>query len=435
MNLWSMYIAPFPRLAAALRLVTVPADLDLRPYLTLTATASPQTAAVGGAEGGPAIRFVGLGEFTGFLDVSVDQLDSLTATTRGALRQLADDRSGEDPDDEGVASRLQRQLPRLAIVGFRIYADLASGLTQEDARALAHETRTPAVIPIASRTRTTKTFPAAILYDRPIDTALPASEFVLCPAFGTALATHLNLTQTICWQGECPSAQNQEVVCASGFWGFRHAIGHPYSVAASGHDQEVSLVYEDDPDIVLGLGSDPALHPDEHVARLADLAASWPTTHWHLASERSRFIEVLEEVEPHLVYLFGRGGDQEGIPGLMIGLGESSPLQPTHLRGIHWSRRRPIVIVNSGVGGDGLGEFTRAFLAAGACGVIGMEAPIRAREAAPFAEQLISRILTGQQVGWAIRDARLDILGMGSPSALSYTGLIDPSLRLNGPAA
>ena len=75
-------------------------------------------------------------------------------------------------------------------------------------------------------------------------------DYTTCPGFLAALAVGMGLEESACFRGQCPSRDDDSVVCPSGFWGFRHEIGVPLSV---GEDDDAAV------DLGCGADSDPAV--------------------------------------------------------------------------------------------------------------------------------------------------------------------------------
>ena len=268
-SLWADHVAPQPRLAAALRLVTVPSELDPRPYFTLTAAVAtppeapmPPTVPSGDVhgievEGLPRLEIEGSGE-----------IDSLVLTARSLLR-LPPERF--EVSGTGMALEvLQRELPNFALVGHRIFAEIGVTLADDTREALRTLTTVvPTTISVRAPAGRGSTLPAAIFYDHPIDPGAGVADLHLCPAFQEALIGGTPLTTTPCWEGACPVLEDERSVCPSGFWGFRHALGHLLS--STSVSAATSAEYVGDIAAVLGIESD--LRADEHAKRLQ---AAWP---------------------------------------------------------------------------------------------------------------------------------------------------------------
>jgi KAP family P-loop domain len=423
-NLWAQYVDVRPRLAAALRSILIPPNLDLRPYLTFTAAvAAPAQAGPEKATAGHAIRFVGTTIAAG-AEVDAERLQSLTLTARAVLRDSVDRLlKRERPTAKESDLAPLSELTRLAVVGYRIFSALfgsrpAGSSTGEDARR-------PGVAPIQLSSLTAPTPPVTVLYDHPIDTNLPFENYTLCPDFSAAFENKSDLTNTACWHGECPGYDNPSIICPSGFWGFRHALGlvlptHTNTRAR----QPIQIQYTDKPLILLAFDSNIAPQHYQHMIHLAPAV--------YTVIDRFTLRKAMTEEKPSLIYFFTHGGEEYGFPFLTIGKGEEERIDPSFIHDAYSSNKStPIVVINSGVGGDGIAEFARTFITAGnAAGVIGPEIPLTTHDAALFGEALISRLLDGQDAGWAVRDARLDLLKAGNPMGLAYMPFIPPEVRL-----
>jgi hypothetical protein len=432
-NLWAQYVEVRPRLAAALRTIYIPPSLDLRPYLTFTAVvAAPAEAEPDKAQAGPgrtaeghAIRFTGEAIFADALAIDAAQLGSLASTARAALRDSGREAGrGHFTTSKEAEPVLLSELTRLAVVGYRIFTALFA--SRQDRSSIAMGARQPGVVPITLGSLTAPTPPVAVLYDRPIDTGLPVEDYILCRDFSAALETGSNLTDTACWHGDCPGCDDARIICPSGFWGFRHALGLSLPIH-NDMRQPILIQYTDAPVVLLAIATN-IDGSQEHSRRIADLA---PTL--YMVNNRRDLRDAMTRSNPNLIYFFGPGGEEDGIPWLSIGghPGEER-IDPMFLHATNMpSDSKPIVVINSGMGGAEFADFARAFIADGsAAGVIGAEAPPTVRDATYFGEALIRRLLAGQEAGWAVRDARLDLLMRGSPLGLAYTPFIAPEVHL-----
>ena len=75
-------------------------------------------------------------------------------------------------------------------------------------------------------------------------------------ALPRALAAGEDLEEVECFSSECESRGEATVVCPSGFWGYRHRLGMPVSVADA-PDSPVSILYgERGPSVVLAASTD-----------------------------------------------------------------------------------------------------------------------------------------------------------------------------------
>ena len=103
---------------------------------------------------------------------------------------------------------------------------------------------------------------------------------------------------------------------------------------------------------------------------------------------------------------------------------------------IDWTDPRPVVLVN-GCHTTALGPEVAQPLVSGlmftanAAGVIGTEVTIFEPLAVEFAESFLRVFDAGSMLGWAVRDARLTLLGRGNPLGLVYIPFAAADLELS----
>lgn len=374
------------------------------------------------------------------------QLQSLIQQARGALRQAAwgsegDWHAGDVYRYEGPPDlkRLRDDLIRLAIRGYRIYdvvvgrGGLAGG--REAAQVLAEMMLTPGVVQVATGVSPRHHLPAAVLYDYPLDTNAAPEGYTLCPGFLEAFESAASLDETPCFQGICPSRGNNIVVCPSGFWGFRHALGMPPPAPAT-LEVPTEIAYAEGPAVAVAVSTDPAfVLRQAHEAALQALRAGLD---WRYADRRASTLTLLRDARPHLVYLYCHGGVQDGIPFLQVGAPGERGITRDNLRAanILWDEPRPLVFINgcrtTALEPEQAMEFVSAFLESAAAGVIGTEITVFEPLASAFAEECLRRFLGEAPLGEAVRGARLALLKAGNPLGLAYVPFAVASLRLVG---
>jgi hypothetical protein len=411
--LWADHVAHQPRLSAALRLVSVPADLDARRYFSLTeAVASPKPEEVVLPPVDQSGSVIELGRGEGQARLTDSAVDSLARTARAALADASLGPAPAPGDREGLVP----VLARLARVGRRMFEDMRLSLQPLGAQTLAGASQ---VVSIRSKVMSLAWLPAELVYDRPLDMARASAEFALCPSFRRALEPGAPLGESECWTGACPVADDAAAVCPSGFWGFRHAVVH---VVPMRTEPDIVVRYQGTPEVATVAGSE-LKRVDAHLQRLA---AALPHVEWLRVPGSEAFLALLREGTPQVIYLYCRGGVDDGIPWLLLADGERFYSASIHMLG----GKRPFVLINSDLGGDGLAEFARAFVLHGAAGAAGPEVAVSESLAQAFAERLIERLLRGEPIEWAHRDARLDLLALGDPLSLAYTAVAPPGTHL-----
>jgi len=204
-------------------------------------------------------RFFGEGDFVSNAHLDAHELQDMIRQARGALRKAA--WGDEEEWQEGKSyrydgplepERLRRDLVRLAIPGHRFYDHMIDSLAGDgDVDQLNDLMRTPGLVQVAFESSERLLIPASLIYDRPLDTSLPKHD--LCGAFSKALDGQERLEESPCFLGTCPTYGQDHIVCPSGFWGFRHAMGMPISIGKSGSVAQPTIIHGDSPEMVMGV--------------------------------------------------------------------------------------------------------------------------------------------------------------------------------------
>ena len=383
-------------------------------------------------------------------DVHLDSLALATAIddVRGALRRASWGSSAEwDGNAEyqyanPTSERLRTDLVTLACAGFRLFANvLKPGLPDQlrsGTTALQRQMRTPGLVQIASRADLRTSVPAAMIYDHPIDGGL--ATYTLCPEFAAALANQ-TIPTSKCLAGACPSHGQLSVVCPSGFWGFRHAIGIPLSLAEQQDDVATSLGCVASPLVTVAVCTDPKLSlRAAHVQALQQILGGPPAVY---AKTRSEAEDALRRTDEHVYYFYCHGGAAERRPFLLLGPPDPMGITPDNLEAwdVRWAAPRPLVFIN-GCHTTALSpweayNFVTAFATnANAAGVIGTDITVFEPLASAFAEAFFRAfVIDNQCIGEAIRRARLALLAKQNPLGLVYLPFALANLRLRAGAA
>ena len=347
---------------------------------------------------------------------------------RGALaREPYAYGGGPDP------ARCWNDLRRMAIRGYRFYDVLANRLAGDTASAdrLQQLMRRPGLVQLALRLGARHVVPLALFYDRPLDTGLDLGAYRPCPEFERAPATPEALARSACLAGGCPTWGQEDVVCPSGFWGFRHPIGFPFFQA----QDALAAIDAGHPALSVAVSTDARfVEREAHVKALRVLR---PDLGWAYAEHRNRALELLRSNRGQVVYLFCHGGSQGGVAFLKVGGEEERGITRDNLRSarVRWAEPRPLVFVNgcltAAVEPRQALELVSAFVdVAGAAGVVGTEITVFEPLARAFAEAFLGRLLAGTPVGEAVRQARLALLARRNPLGLAYVPFAVPSLAL-----
>lgn len=397
-----------------------------------------------GPGGTHTFRFLGEQEFKQDASFDPDELQGLLDQTRGGLRMAAwgNERPWADQcdryDQPADMWRLRDDLVRLAIRGYRAYDHIANRLAGGAAASneLADLMVTSGTIQIAHKESARLLLPAALLYDWGFDTNAPPEEYTLCPEFLAALRGPDELTEAGCFRHGCPHRGEDTTICPSGFWGYRHRIGLPVSVASA---PEISpeIDWETAPRLAVGVSTDTALvHRVAHEQALRLLRHN---LEWRYAADREQVFAMLRDARSHLVYFYCHGGMSGSVPYIQVGPLTERGITVDNLRHkrIVWDRPRPLVFIN-GCHTTALEprvalEMVSGFVEnAQASGVIGTEITVFEPLATTFAEACLRRFLEGMPIGEAVRAARLALLKAGNPLGLAYVPWVLASLRLVG---
>jgi hypothetical protein len=205
----------------------------------------------------------------------------------------------------------------------------------------------------------------------------------------------------------------------------------PYP-ALKGPEMATEIAYTDNPlmDIAFfefaGLGS--------HFDRLAGLGFQTQRQ-----SVREQTIMMFQESKPQLVYWYCHGVlKDDSTPLLKIGTDQvpwyfdTSNFRANRIR---WLAQRPLVMINgchtTALSPDRALSFVKTFVEqVAAAGVIGTEITIFEPLAQAFSESFLQLFRTGDDLGTAIRKARLGLLQQGNPLGLVYQPFAYAGLKL-----
>ncbi len=387
-------------------------------------------------------RFFGENQFKNDAELSEGELTNLIKMARGALRKAA--WGDEQPYQPGKTyrynnrpniDRLRSDLITFARRGYSFYTALISRLAGDTDKAweLADLMLKPGQVQIASKQSARLVIPAAMMYDYPLDDGRSNSQLSLCPTFQNAWENGDPLAETECFQGNCPTYDQDTVICPSGFWGFRHSLGLPVSIDEA-PDAPSEIPVEGDVTLAVSVSTDPdlTLRPghEQHLQAMG--------FEWEYADSRDGSLEMLKQTDPELVYFYCHGGLQNDLPYLSLGKPGSERFTPSSLfnKRIRWRKIRPLVFINgchtTQLTPERALDLVTAFVSTShAAGVVGTEISIFEPIAVTFAEECFRRFLLEKEtLGDAIRGARLKMLQEGNPLGLVYIPYALPGLHL-----
>jgi hypothetical protein len=377
---------------------------------------------------------VNLGE--GLVTTLLDQ-------ARAALQWAAGDPDRREPysfapDNNGNPQQLRNYLTGMAEFGWNMYATLvAEKLDDEFERKLVESLAAPTTIQCARMGSSRLMYPWALVYDHPL---IPDPGNQLCKEFLTAAGHGDPIEKTSCFNGNCPSKDDDNVVCPSGFWGFRHVIEQPLGEAESG-DPVVATGNSDAVQVINVAGA-----ADVFVGHNRDLdpQAAHVTAIQRLGGPNSSCASSLKDVgrglqnhELHLVYFFCHGGSTDKNPRLGFGGETDEFLRAPDLKTwkVSWPNTHPLVFINgcetAAARPDDLALFHIHLRACKASGVIGTEIKVPVELAREVGTEILSRVVDERvSVGEAVRSMRLALLSRYNPLGLAYTPYCLAQLRM-----
>jgi DNA-binding protein Alba len=270
-------------------------------------------------------------------------------------------------------------------------------------------------------------FPAALIYDYPI--SLDTEEhFDLCSTFTDTIKRNEPLKDSPCFQGHCPNDTKPNVICPSGFWGFRHLMGIPLG---SDSDQNKVIKYRQNPKITV------AAYKDFSNWQLHQSALKLLDSNIQPVFTRKDVINELKSTSPHLVYFYCHGSEDKNLQYIRIGTKTEPKLEPTSLtnESIRWEEPRPMVFINGchtvALKPELILTWATTFVASlNASGVMGTEITIFSSLATAYAEEWLNRFIHGEPAGKATLETRLKLLETGNPMGLVYNLYANAFLQL-----
>lgn len=393
-------------------------------------------------DGTHCFRLFGVEDYKSDTCFDVRTLGGLIESARGALRKASwGDENPWSPDkpyryEETLnQNRLRDDLVQFAIRGYRFWLRLTQKIAggRPDVDRLVDLMSKPTILEFAIKDKTEASdhmFPAAMIYDYPLDTNLNIEDYKLCPSFLEALKKQEPLEEASCFKGNCPSRGNLAVVCPSGFWGFRHSIGVPLGSASETNHE---ILYKDAPEVTVAAFLSFSKWP-RHEDNLKELKMVWNFA----KSREDTFTKLKPPTRPHLVYFYCHGGLAGGNPYIRVGTKNDRGITPDNFyaMGVPAMSPQPLVFINgchtTALEPRQVLDFVTTFVVTHhAAGVIGTEITVFEPLACAFAEKCLRRFLVnGETIGDAVRATRLELLKQGNPLGLVYTTYANATLRL-----
>ena len=369
------------------------------------------------------------------LEMDAGELGRKVDASRGALQWVCGDPGkGEkyrfEPDNRSKGTHFREHLSGMAELGYDLYVSLVLNrdvFKQKLQRALAH----PTVIQAARMHSCKSVFPWALVYDLPLH---PGRKNEVCPEFLGLLkagASADDLAQQPCITDGCPHRKELNVVCPSGFWGFRHIIEQPLSTVEGngsttvpaddalatitvGNGQLIQLLNGYSKNLSLAENHRHELEALAHVKTVADF-------------DLNEIGQGLQREDLDVVYFYCHGGNRRGKAWLGVGARPPDELYATDLYAweVRWLTRHPLVFINGcdtiGMRPDDLLSFNEILVWSKAAGLMGSEITIPETLGRAVGQQFLKQFVAGCPVGDAVRQLRLELLAGFNPLGLAYT--------------
>jgi hypothetical protein len=320
-----------------------------------------------------------------------------------------------------------------------IINELAGGPIE--AGKLRKNMRKPGRVQVVNSGPASELIPTSLVYD--YRNAIPAhGDPKLCPEFLAATKEDKSLEEAVCFKDECPSREEPQVVCPSGFWGYRHAIGIPVRSKYDDQDLPLNIKFSGSPSLGIAVFPEFSLFKG-HRGKIAGAVPGWT-----LLEDSDTFDEALAmlKTRPHVAYFYCHGGVTTGnTPYLLVGNDKKQIITPVELRPSDddledlYHLPRSLIILNgcetNAVEPNRAMKLVTAFVEnVAATGVIGTEITVSEELASAFGEALLKNLRASVEVGEAIRRARLALLKEGNPLGLVYLPLAPSDMKfVEGP--
>jgi hypothetical protein len=385
------------------------------------------------------LRVVGEGDFVGDCELSEAVIEDAVDLAHCALHTAA---WGEKVTWEqsrrqyrygGASNRayLVGDLVDLARIGDKLATALVYAFAKNDDVLYDRLTailRKPGSLQLGLRKSPNHVLPVALIYDKPIDSQ--RDDLRLCPRFLADLDGAASIADGACLRGSCPTWDDQQVVCPSGFWGYRHKLGVPLSLQP-GSDAPVDISYAANIDIGMCVSTD--FDYQDHEKTLKASKAGIGIT---VAADRNTALTLISQPQ-QIVYFYCHGGyTTDGFPTLFVGGKNELAIAAENLKSVRWNSPQPLVLLNgchtTTFAQRKMLDFVQAFVVRShAAGLIGTEITVFESLARKFAEECLALFLDGQAIGEAVRRARLSVLQKQyNPLGLVYIPYVSTGVQL-----
>ena len=334
----------------------------------------------------------------------------------------------------GSPAQFKEDVKKLAYAGRDLYTVFVTNKNQAFAQGLRRALALRSEIQIASTRSAKYVFPWGLVYDKLL---VEDQSNAVCDRFLSDVARSDG--DFFCLTSGCPNVDDYNVICPSGFWGYRHIVEQPPSVAEDektpGRDLPMCIDLHGDPTVIMGVSLELEF-PDAHYRQLSGVG----TYRIELARDKGSIVKaLLSKPARNLVYFYCHGGSENGKA--FLGIGNKQRLLTGDLIGcgLSWPESHPLVFINgcrtAELSPDDLLTFITTFAYCQAAGVIGAEITIPESLAREFATNFFTAMLQPNvSVGEVIRRERLSLLKKYNLLGLAYTPFCHSSLHFtHGP--
>jgi hypothetical protein len=332
------------------------------------------------------------------------------------------------PRDPSIFDQSIKSLAELGqMLYYRIFGEQAGREIAERLYDIELSQPGPMVVQIA-RLNLDLIFPWDVLYDRPL--FYHPQRNVVCREF---------MSNEQC-RTACPHAQDRNVICPYGFWGYRYIIEQPLRPPNAYKSVHTRIRVQDKPKMAMVYGTGLQL-TTPHRKQVTQIAGSRATIEHPDSVDGLLTALKAGDGQPSAVYFYCHGGNTTYSQWLVVN--DNDPLLTIHLddevRQV-WEAIKengpsaPLVVLNGCHTGKydpaTLLSFVHQFARLGAAGVIGTEIPIHEYMGTAFGAFWVERFLKGEPVGQIVYDFRQQLLRKQNVLGLVYVPYCYANLHL-----
>jgi serine/threonine protein kinase len=423
-------------------------DIEMYPARTLNILTNES------GDGTHTFSVLGSGIHEDFTFTEGEMEESLKGTRKNLLEICAElDKNGtpakyryDSQTNAGTTDQFVNDVKTLASAGWELYSNFVTHKDPAFEENLRSVLSARATIQISSVKSAKYVFPWAVVYDKRL---VVDHGNTVCSQFlkdlssirpfldGPNVTRALAAIETMqCFSIGCPYYKDENVICPSGFWGFKHILEQPPSVnhgpGVSPRDVQTHLAIRGDARVAMGI----SLRLDDFEKHYREMA-SLKNYHVTLGRNKAEILSTLAVLPaPDLIYLYCHGGKELGRS--FLGVGDDERIVPTDLigKGLSWPKSHPLVFINGCRTADltpgDLLNFVNMFIWCQASGVIGTEISIPESLAREFACAIFKSLTEPKtSIGEAILAQRLLLLGKYNLMGLAYTPYCHADLRFD----